>query len=490
MKSDTNTQPTPLEAAFAAAGEQGMRGYLEGLFRKEPQHIARFVARFAQPSAGYLARAVQAELDEALCSHAEEDGFVTWRESIDFEREYLDAIAAYAEPALQRGDADAAFTLLEAVMGHFRALCVDDSNGFATSVMGACRGYWSRAFALLPPEQVPGRFNRLLALATELRDTAREGLFDWVAEEDIESFLVDEFADNPSYAYLVRELAEASLDMREQEIAEMSAQLQKKGDALSRPRIADCTAARWRHAFMRTMRAMGDPADAILACADPYIEHPDVALLAAEVLEEDGDAGRACALLERTRKTLRYPGRDKSKINARLLQMYRSSGMEEDEKALLRELLVTGSHTDPTAAELLRAYKGCWEPELWPDVRDELLSEMKPGVRLCECLMEEGLDEQLMAALPEAGLSCLERFEGYLVEAGHVDFVVRAWCKRGESDLAGSSERSGYFAGAQDLARAARFPGGEELAKEVADRMRRKYPRRSAMKDELRKAGL
>ena len=93
-------------------------------------------------------------------------------------------------------------------------------------------------------------------------------------------------------------------------------------------------------------------------------------------------------------------------------------------------------------------------------------------------------------ALPEAGLGYLERFEGYLVEAGHVDFVVRAWCKRGESDLASSSDRSGYYVGASDLARAMRYPGGEGLAREVADRMRRAFPRRSAMKDELRKVGL
>lgn len=241
---------------------------------------------------------------------------------------------------------------------------------------------------------------------------------------------------------------------------------------------------------MRTMRAMGEPADAILACAEPYIEDPDVALLAAEVLEESGDAGRACALLERTRKSLRYPGRDKDKIDTRLLQTYRSSGMREGEKALLRELLVSDSRTGLAAAELLHAYRGCWEPGLWPEVRDELLGEMKPGVRLCDCLMAEGLDEQLMAALPEAGLGCLERFEAYLAEAGHVDFVVRAWCRRGESGLAGSSERSGYYAGAQDLARAARYPGGEKLAREVAERMRRKFPRRSAMRDELRKVGL
>ena len=94
MKTDADTKPMPLEAAFAAAGEQGLREYLEDLFREEPQHITRFVARFCQPGADYLSKAVEAELDEALFSHAEEDGFVTWRESIDFEREYLGAISA------------------------------------------------------------------------------------------------------------------------------------------------------------------------------------------------------------------------------------------------------------------------------------------------------------------------------------------------------------------------------------------------------------
>lgn len=52
-----------------------------------------------------------------------------------------------------------------------------------------------------------------------------------------------------------------------------------------------------------------------------------------------------------------------------------------------------------------------------------------------------------------------------------------------------ANDRRAYRAVAAELAHAANFPGGQNRTQEAASAMRAKYPRRTALLDELHSAG-
>lgn len=486
MKYSATIRTEPLEAAFAAAGEQGMSAFLKEVFDKDTDLKLRFITRFFNPGTSPAQDALWGELNSIVLSHTDGSFLIEWDESLEFEADYVDAITAHLDPVIQRGDADAAFSLLEVVVDHFGGLDVDESWSFSDSVALTCREYWSRAFALLPPEQVPARFAYLLSLPDELGKAEPERVHGKTMESDVEEFLVEEFADSPDYSYLVRDLAQANIAGFERQTAEERAR--SHGSCSDWPGSPERLAARWTCVLLRAMRAAGEPVGEMMACAAPYIEDLNVALMVAGFLEEEGDAERACAVLEKARGASDRPVSAKREVESRLVRLFGELGRKGDERALLREQLLTGDADAPTD-ELLRAYRGCWAPEQWPAARDELLAAMEPGIRFYDCLAEEGLVEELMAMVRREGQFCLDRYEGLLVDAGQADFVVECWCERGRAYLSTGTEREDYASGAYKLSRAARLPGGEGPAKKVANEIRRENPRKSALKDELYRYG-
>lgn len=488
MKYSANVRTAPLEAAFAAAGEQGMSAFLREVFDKDPELKLRFITRFFNPGTSPAQDALWGELNGIVLGHTDGSFLIEWDESLEFEADYVDAISAHLDPVIQRGDADAAFSLLEVVVDHFGGLDVDESWSFSDSVALTCREYWSLAFALLQPEQVPARFAYLLSLPDELGKAEPERVHGKTMESDIEEFLVEEFADSPDYSHLVRDLAQANVASCEQWAAQERAR-NNGSSGFDWPGSPERQAARWTCVLLRAMRAAGEPVGEMMACAAPHIEDLNVALMVAGFLEEEGDAERVCTVLEKARGASDRPVLARREADSRLVRLFGELGRKDDERALLRELLITGD-ADASTDELLRAYRGCWSPEQWPAARDELLAEMEPGIRLYDCLAEEGLVEELMAMVRREGQFCLDRYEGFLVDAGQVDFVVECWCERGRAYLSTGTNREDYASGAYKLSRAARLPGGEGPARKVANEIRRENPRKSALKDELYRYGL
>ena len=137
-------------------------------------------------------------------------------------------------------------------------------------------------------------------------------------------------------------------------------------------------------------------------------------------------------------------------------------------------------------AELKRAMP----EESWPNLLDRLFTNRNTQSLRRELQLSEGMLEQMMAEL-EAGTSRyeLERYEKALRKV-YPQRVRDLLLKLLDREMQSASTRNAYAGVIRALKRLYGYPEGREKAAELARSWREKYPRRSAMLDELLKAKL
>ena len=125
----------------------------------------------------------------------------------------------------------------------------------------------------------------------------------------------------------------------------------------------------------------------------------------------------------------------------------------------------------------------------WLSFRENILqSEKDTDIRL-ELLKQEELLDRLMEEVKNRNsIAILDKYErdlrklyGCEIRDIYADYV--------RSEMVRASSRNRYNHIIQDLRKIRRYEGGRELASDIAEKWKKEYPRRSAMLDELRKAG-
>ena len=99
------------------------------------------------------------------------------------------------------------------------------------------------------------------------------------------------------------------------------------------------------------------------------------------------------------------------------------------------------------------------------------------------------MDDRLLETIESLNVD-FERYESFLLESGHSDFLVSRWIDIAEERRA-KAEKKGtqYDRLGEALAHLAALPGGEKPARKMANELRSKYPKRPALHRELEKAG-
>lgn len=458
-----------LDKAFERAGSEGMRSFLEKLFMHDEALERRFVMRFGDSADVEAAKeALGNELDRLTYRYG---GFIEWDCADSYEFDYERAVEGSVRAFIERGEPGAAFPLLEVAVSRFLTV-QSNSDTFPGGILDLCCGLWREALGSVPGGDLPQRFAELRELACDVEGLCGD-YSDFVAEQ-IREMLVDCFADDPGTAHLVIELADSELP---------SAEEAAQGNYLISGTMVS--------ARIRAMCAAGERADAVMAYAGPYLGDEQVCMIVAGALAGLGEVGRACTLLEeRVREDGRLSEGSRGRgATAQLLGLYRSAGRADDELRFLGELLSSGraGYPLPSAAELYRRYEELWRGGDWAGERERLFASVRSDRILCELLAEEGLVERLYEKRVAMGAGP-GPYEGLLLE-DHADYVVRCLVDDAVESFNRASMRSHYSAAARTLAHVRELPGGGDVACEVADWAYSKWPRRSALRDEMHAAG-
>lgn len=175
-----------------------------------------------------------------------------------------------------------------------------------------------------------------------------------------------------------------------------------------------------------------------------------------------------------------------AQYSARIMEIHE---ITNDAAAFMEELehyLFAFRQDDLTYVDKMKAHL---TPEAWNEMCSRLLESPTMTSQVYPLLEQEDMLEQLMERIvAHADIHALERYEAKLKKLFpeqcrnvYITYVRRA--------MAVASNRKAYWSVVQTLKKLRKYPEGKESAQRTADSWKQDYPRRTAMLDELRKAG-
>lgn len=406
----------------------------------------------------------------------------------------MNAVETVLDPFAKRGDARALLDLVDTVLSSLRSVNIDDSNGFFTEALSQCKGYWNRAFGHLKEPETLKAAKRLLERAEKISGAKRTSEIDWYLVETIEEYVVERFADRKAEAELVLSLADGNIERSRAEFEQRvrEANNQRRGWRTNMRVVApeDYETPRWVVVRLRAMHAMGMDTDELIAYAQPWMAARDVLLKVEQLLEDDGRQDDAVRLLEAALAKDAASSGTAYGARLRLRELYRKSGDERKRRENLEKLVEDGysSRCDPSSLVILHELKEAVGPDEWPRERSRVLGRVRDDMMKCEYLADEGLVDELIAALEGSRYASFITYEDLLARE-RPEWLRDRYRKYAEDTIGLAHDRKGYRAAAQTLEHLKEIRGGEEVARELAAEWRERWPRRPALHEELARKG-
>lgn len=476
--------------------ELDARTFLLYALRRDELLECEFRRLYGATDAESACRTLKKKLNALVKAHSRR-GYINYEDAYPFGGEYLDAIDEAVRPFRERRDVAGMFAIADAVISHMRFIDIDDSDGFCSDVLAACGGIWNTAFNIMEDDSaVDERIGELRRLSDSLEvGKKRRGNFDEFIVGQIDDLLVKRFGEDPVHAGAILELADKRLASAQRDRERQLQEASRRGGGfqmpMNRSSYFDYEIFRWAAARVRALSALGTPSAEILAFARPYENDRNVLLALYDALSADGKADEGTSLLEEALTREELSSFDKRAIMLFLRDVYRDAGDTESLRSVLAHLIIdAGPHESSALTGLLDELRQTVPADQWAEVRDGVFLHMGNPEALCDCLAAEGLVDRLLAELASDRVKYRSpaSYEE-LLRDGHADVLVKWYGDQADREMPGASNRKEYRRVVGYLTRLKGLPGGREVAEGLARLWRERFPRRTAMQDELRSAG-
>ncbi len=399
--------------------------------------------------------------------HEDAHGFISYRFATDFQLQMEGFLQDFVQGMIDNQDYPAAFELSTYFYERLGAAEIDDSGGQTTMLAHSCYEMWQTIHALA---------NR------DLKQT----MYDWfkkqIVEETIIDYLLDPIQDFFREAFTDREFLHDKLEFADSLITKYS--------AIAKDRwITSYYMEEWVFYRLEVMADLGMPEDALQKFRKKFWHLPKIRQAHINACLETGDLPCAIAILEESRSIdADYAGL-LAEYSLLLKDLYQEVGNETAYRNELWRLVTSRNMGD---LELYKELKALYTPEDWREKREKILATVTYTSKLHELYAEEGLLDRLIFSINKLNnrgnfaLSELSRYEGILKQqysAEILDILER--CAR--SLAVPVSNRSTYREIVAILRWMKEYPGGADLAFNLAREFRQAYPRRRAMIEELAK---
>ena len=484
----------------AQASDADVRAFLTQVLLSDERLVYRFRSQFGALDAKAAQRDLRHELSAIKKAYTYR-GWIDYRAVFSFSGEYLDAAERTLRPFAERGDADGLFALTSVFVTSLRTVHIDDSDGFFSDAVAVIRWAWDACLDALVGDSAKraAAAKNLCALSRKVSGAKRKGDIDWFLIDSIGEYAAKRLAGDAACADVVVDLADRRIEQAQRAYRKELAEAERR-NALPHDGYGgfstyvpfDYETPRWAAYRVRAMYAAGASVRETTAFAEPFRSSYEVLDALAGVLTAAGDAFGAIRLFEDARRD--EAGQSASRRFAlRLRVLYREHGDTNKLRSLLEELLADAHFNDsnPSTPQLLDELHALTPADAWQQVRDAVLERMASDEARCDCLAAEGLVERLVDELSHGAVRFRSpaSYEGLLVD-DHPELLV-AWYAEDARKSMGSyaAGRKTYRAAAEKLRHLASLPGGADSAQEIADEWKHMYPRRTAMFEELARAG-
>ena len=207
-------------------------------------------------------------------------------------------------------------------------------------------------------------------------------------------------------------------------------------------------------------------------------------------LLEKGDIMQAVAVLKESKELDKQYAGLVSEYCQQLIQIYKQELMQKEYKEELLSYVFSYMYTDITYALELKAI--CSEAE-WLEQRGRLLKKLKGSPCAYQLMKAEELYEEMLQGIAQevhnsGWISRMDEYEKIL-KAKNPEKVRDIYVSYVRQVAGRTSSRNQYRSLMDYLRKIKKYPDGKGIAEEIAKNWRSMYSRRSAMMDELRKAG-
>ena len=405
-------------------------------------------------------------IGQLVWEYGDRSGYIDYRNAWDFCWALENYLEDKVDTLIDRKYYWQAFELTNYVFGTIGNIDIDDSDGGTAQVANACYDKWKEILENCSEEEKNEMFSWFMS------HLSCNYVIDYL-EDYMEDFLTHEFQNREMLEKMLKDLDER-IEMQ----------------ALS----TDCGST-WsvRHGYenniikrLELMERLDFPEEEIREYRRRHWRFSAVRELEIQENLDNGNLDEAIRILQES-KTLdkEYPGLV-ARYSEQLISIYET---QPDKEGYKKELLYYVFECPQN--NLVHIYKlkeVCTDKE-WEDYREQILKNPKNYNILYPFMEKEGMYESMLECIrKETFIYNLDKYEKVLKEKfpDQVRDIYISYLRH-EAERAGNRKR--YRELMKYLKKIRRYPGGKEKASEIAENWRGMYYRRTAMMDEMRKAG-
>ncbi|MDT7013320.1 SWIM zinc finger family protein [Levilactobacillus namurensis] len=401
----------------------------------------------------------KAEIDDICASYADRSGFIDYQDAEFFEAEIQNYLADDLETLVVEHQDDVAFAVLSHLYLKLDTLDIDDSAGEIMEILINGSELWRRVIKQSLP---PVKRQIFTWLATQIQRPLN------AIEEDVRTLLFGQ-------GFSEQEFFEARLALT----AKMIQRFEASSDA------TDWDLTQWVLYRAHTLTAMQADDTVLEALYRRYPQYSAVRNDYVNFCLRKQRVAQAISLLQEGKRVNRDLPGVVVEDSRRLAKIYQQ---QQDTANYRQELwrLVTKYHVADLAD--FKAYKATFSPATWPAQRTKLfqaLQSQADPARLAPLYAYEDLKPELLQAiLAEKGIAGLQKY-GPMLKNQYAAKIIHKYAQYADQAMTSTGPRKHYREIVDLLREMVRYPLGDLQAQQLIQDWQQRYPRRSAMLDEL-----
>ena len=459
-------QEKEVEEIIERISEEELRSFVKGIAAQDSEIRNILMTRYAVKIDEKQMERLKQGVDQLVWEYGDRSGYIDYRNALDFCWALENYLEDKVDTLIERKCYGQAFALTNYVFQTIGNIDIDDSDGGISQVANVCYDKWKKILENCSEEEKNEMFSWFMS------HLSCDYVVDYM-EDYMEDFLTHEFQNREMLEKMLKDLDER-IEMQTSSTdcgSTWSARYGYENNIIKR---------------LELMERLGFSAEEISEYRRQHWRFSVVRELEIQENLNNGNLDEAIRILQESKiLDKEYPGLI-ARYSEQLISIYET---QPDKEVYKKELLYyVFECPQNNLVHIYKLKKVCTDKE-WDGYREKILKSPKNYNILYPFMEKEGMYEPMLECLKkETFIYNLDRYEKVLKEK-FPEQVRDIYISYLRHEAERASNRNRYRELMKYLKKIRRYPRGKEKASEIAKNWRAVYYRRTAVMDEMQKAG-
>ena len=459
-------QEKEVEEIIERISEEELRSFVKEIAAQDSEIRNILMTRYAVKIDEKQMDRLKQGVDQLVWEYGDRRGYIDYRNALDFCWALENYLEDKVDTLIERKCYGQAFALTNYVFQTIGNIDIDDSDGGTSQVANVCYDKWKKILENCSEEEKNEMFSWFMS------HLSCDYVVDYM-EDYMEDFLTHEFQNREMLEKMLKDLDER-IEMQTSSTdcgSTWSARYGYENNIIKR---------------LELMERLGFSAEEIREYRRQHWRFSVVRELEIQENLNNGNLDEAIRILQESKiLDKEYPGLI-ARYSEQLISIYET---QPDKEVYKKELLYyVFECPQNNLVHIYKLKKVCTDKE-WDGYREKILKSPKNYNILYPFMEKEGMYEPMLECLKkETFIYNLDRYEKVLKEK-FPEQVRDIYISYLRHEAERASNRNRYRELMKYLKKIRRYPRGKEKASEIAKNWRAVYYRRTAMMDEMQKAG-